>query len=63
MLLLNYFNQLPFLLSIKDVFSIAGCGTVVDGRVEQGTIRKEIKNIGHKIKLKASVKGNRGLSL
>lgn len=34
----------PFLMPIEDVFSIAGRGTVVTGRVEQGTI-----NIGDSV--------------
>ena len=52
----------PFLLPIEDVFSIAGRGTVVTGRVERGTVKKgeELEIIGHKTKLKAAVKGNRG---
>src|SRR3970282_2370169 len=29
----------PFLMSIEDVFSITGRGTVVTGRVEQGALR------------------------
>ena len=28
----------PFLMPIEDVFSITGRGTVVTGRVEQGTV-------------------------
>ena len=28
----------PFLMPIEDIFSITGCGTVVTGRIEQGTI-------------------------
>ncbi|KAK4191419.1 elongation factor Tu GTP binding domain-containing protein [Podospora australis] len=31
----------PFLLSIEDVFSIAGRGTVVSGRVERGTLKRD----------------------
>ena len=50
----------PFLLPIEDVFSIAGRGTVVTGRVERGTVKKgeEVEIIGHKTKMKAAVKGN-----
>ncbi|KAF1815591.1 translation elongation factor Tu [Eremomyces bilateralis CBS 781.70] len=31
----------PFLMSIEDVFSISGRGTVVSGRVEQGVLKKD----------------------
>ncbi|KXX80911.1 Elongation factor Tu, mitochondrial [Madurella mycetomatis] len=31
----------PFLLSIEDVFSISGRGTVVSGRVERGTLKRD----------------------
>ncbi|KAI0471668.1 translation elongation factor Tu [Xylariaceae sp. FL0804] len=31
----------PFLMSIEDVFSIAGRGTVASGRVERGTLKKD----------------------
>lgn len=31
----------PFLLSVEDVFSIAGRGTVASGRVERGTLKRE----------------------
>ena len=34
-------TEKPFLLSIEDVFSIAGRGTVVAGRVERGTLKKD----------------------
>jgi elongation factor Tu len=38
----------PFLMSIEDVFSIKGRGTVVTGRVERGTLKKgeEVEIIG-----------------
>ena len=36
----------PFLMAIEDVFSIEGRGTVVTGRIEQGTI-----NVGDKIEI------------
>jgi elongation factor Tu len=38
----------PFLMSIEDVFTIKGRGTVVTGRVERGTLKKneEIEIIG-----------------
>lgn len=31
----------PFLMSIEDVFSISGRGTVVSGRVERGTLKRD----------------------
>jgi elongation factor Tu len=38
----------PFLMSVEDVFSIKGRGTVVTGRVERGTLKKgeEIEVVG-----------------
>lgn len=38
----------PFLMSVEDVFSIAGRGTVASGRVERGALRKdsEVELIG-----------------
>jgi elongation factor Tu len=38
----------PFLLAVEDVFSIAGRGTVVTGRIERGTIAKgdEVEVVG-----------------
>lgn len=38
----------PFLMSVEDVFSIAGRGTVASGRVERGTLKKdsEVELIG-----------------
>ncbi|HYG73039.1 MAG TPA: elongation factor Tu, partial [Actinomycetota bacterium] len=38
----------PFLMAIEDVFSITGRGTVVTGRVEQGTLAKmsEVEIVG-----------------
>ncbi|KAK9773792.1 putative Translation elongation factor Tu [Seiridium cardinale] len=38
----------PFLMSVEDVFSIAGRGTVVSGRVERGVLKKdsEIELVG-----------------
>ena len=38
----------PFLMPIEDVFSIAGRGTVVTGRIERGVIKvgEEIEVIG-----------------
>jgi elongation factor Tu len=40
----------PFLMSIEDVFSITGRGTVVTGRVERGTLEKmkEVEIVGIK---------------
>lgn len=40
----------PFLMPIEDVFSIAGRGTVVTGRIEQGTIKlgEEVSVVGPK---------------
>ncbi|HVL33590.1 MAG TPA: EF-Tu/IF-2/RF-3 family GTPase, partial [Actinomycetota bacterium] len=42
----------PFLMSIEDVFSITGRGTVVTGRVERGVLKKmeEIEIVGLKEK-------------
>src|SRR2546426_6101289 len=39
---------LPFLMSIEDVFSITGRGTVVTGRVERGVLKKmeEVEIVG-----------------
>lgn len=34
-------TEKPFLMSIEDVFSISGRGTVVSGRVERGTLRRD----------------------
>lgn len=34
-------TDLPFLMSIEDVFSIAGRGTVASGRVERGVLKKD----------------------
>ena len=31
----------PFLMSVEDVFSISGRGTVASGRVERGTLKKD----------------------
>src|SRR5207244_5071795 len=38
----------PFLMSIEDVFSITGRGTVVTGRVERGQLKKmeEVEIVG-----------------
>ena len=34
-------TEKPFLMSVEDVFSIPGRGTVASGRVEQGTLRRD----------------------
>ena len=49
----------PFLLPIEDVFSIAGRGTVVTGRVERGIIKvgEEVEIIGIKDTTKTTVTG------
>jgi elongation factor Tu len=43
-------TEKPFLMSIEDVFSITGRGTVVTGRVEQGVLKKmeEVEIVGIK---------------
>eukprot|EP01135_Chromosphaera_perkinsii_P001012 Nk52_evm26s156 gene=Nk52_evmTU26s156 len=49
----------PFLLSVEDVFSIGGRGTVVTGSVERGIIKKgeEVDIIGYGRDLKTTVTG------
>jgi len=49
----------PFLMPIEDVFSIAGRGTVVTGRVERGVVRiqDEIEIIGLKDTVKTTCTG------
>jgi elongation factor Tu len=49
----------PFLLPIEDVFSISGRGTVITGRIEQGTLKvgDDIAIIGAKPIAKISVTG------
>jgi elongation factor Tu len=49
----------PFLMSIEDVFSITGRGTVVTGRVEQGTLRlgTEVEIVGLRDTQKTTVTG------
>ena len=49
----------PFLMPIEDVFSIAGRGTVVTGRVEQGVVKvsEEIEIVGIKPTQKTVVTG------
>ncbi len=49
----------PFLMPIEDVFSIAGRGTVVTGRVEQGIVKvgEEVEIVGVKDTTKTTVTG------
>lgn len=49
----------PFLLSVEDVFSIQGRGTVVTGRIEQGVVKTgdEIEVVGLKDPIKTTVTG------
>lgn len=49
----------PFLMPIEDVFSIAGRGTVVTGRVERGiiTVGEEVEIVGIKDTTKTTVTG------
>jgi elongation factor Tu len=49
----------PFLLPVEDVFSISGRGTVVTGRVEQGTVKigDEIEIVGFAATRKTTVTG------
>lgn len=49
----------PFLMSVEDVFSIAGRGTVATGRVERGIISKgeEIECIGSGESIKTTITG------
>lgn len=49
----------PFLMPVEDVYSIAGRGTVVTGRIERGVIKKgdEVQFVGHKSGTKTVVTG------
>ena len=49
----------PFLMPIEDVFSITGRGTVVTGRIEQGTVhpQDEVEIVGVKPTIKTTVTG------
>src|ERR671927_154016 len=49
----------PFLMSIEDVFSITGRGTVVTGRIEQGVIKvgEEVEIVGLRPTQKTTVTG------
>ena len=52
-------NDKPFLMSIEDVFTITGRGTVVTGRVERGTLKlnEEVEIVGIKETQKTVVTG------
>ena len=52
-------NDKPFLMSIEDVFTITGRGTVVTGRVERGTLKlnDEVEIVGIKPTKKTGVTG------
>jgi elongation factor Tu len=52
-------TDLPFLMSVEDVFSIKGRGTVVTGRVDRGTIKvgEEVEIIGLRDTRKTVVTG------
>ena len=52
-------NTKPFLMSIEDVFTITGRGTVVTGRVERGTLKlnDEVEIVGLKPTKKTVVTG------
>jgi len=49
----------PFLMPVEDVFSIAGRGTVVTGRIEQGTVKvgEEIEIVGIRNSVKTTCTG------
>ena len=51
--------QKPFLLSVEDVFSISGRGTVVTGRIERGTVKlgDEVEIVGLRNTVKSIVTG------
>jgi len=51
--------DLPFLMPIEDVFSIAGRGTVVTGRVERGIVKvgDEVEIVGLKATVKTTCTG------
>ena len=53
-------NDKPFLMSIEDVFTITGRGTVVTGRVERGQLKlnDEVEIVGLKPTKKTVVTGN-----
>lgn len=52
-------TEQPFLMSIEEVFSISGRGTVASGRVERGTLKKDsdvelVGKVGEPIKTKVT---------
>ena len=49
----------PFLLPVEHVYSIAGRGTVVTGRIERGKIKKgqDIEVVGENANIKTKVTG------
>ena len=49
----------PFLLPVEHVYSIAGRGTVVTGRIERGKIQKgqDIEIVGENANIKTKVTG------
>ena len=49
----------PFLMSVEDVFSITGRGTVATGRIERGVVKvgEEIEIVGMKETVKTTVTG------
>jgi elongation factor Tu len=49
----------PFLMSVEDVFSISGRGTVVTGRIEKGVIKvgEEVEIVGLRDTVKTTVTG------
>jgi len=51
--------DLPFLMSIEDVFSIAGRGTVVTGRIDRGVVKvgEEIEIVGIKDTVRTTCTG------
>ena len=53
----------PFLMPIEDVYSIAGRGTVVTGRIERGVVKKgdEVQFVGHKSGTKTVVTGRQDI--
>ena len=52
-------SEKPFLMSIEDVFTISGRGTVVTGRVERGTLKlnDEVEIVGLRATTKSVVTG------
>ena len=52
-------NEKPFLMSVEDVFSITGRGTVATGRIERGTIKvgEEVEIVGLRDTVKTTVTG------